>query len=108
MLNAKAVLNETRRLLEDPHRNSHVTWIWGGIRDDHVVVIYRWVREPALVAYHRDVVEFAELFDPVDEEILAAIMANEIEEPGKVSVNVPDEIRYAVPEDLQPGLHWER
>lgn len=106
MLNAQAVLNETRRLLEDPQWNSHVTWIWGGTRDNHVVVVYRWVREPALRAYHRNVVELAQLFRPVDDEILAGIIADEIEEPGGASIHVPPEICEAVPDHLRPGLVW--
>jgi hypothetical protein len=106
MLDPEAVLNETRRLIEEPERQSHVTWVWGGTRDNRVVVVYRWLRESALRAYHRDVIEYGRLFDPVDNAILAEIVANDIEEPAKASVDVPREVIDVVPEELRRGLVW--
>lgn len=106
MLDAEAVLHETRRLLEEPERQSHVSWIWGRALGQSVVVIYRWLREPGLRAYHRDVVDYSRLFDPVDEVILAEIVANEIEESGKVDIDVPQEIIDVVPQELRSKLHW--
>lgn len=106
MLNAETVLKETRRLIENPERHSHVTWVWGGTRANSMVVVYRWSRESALRAYHRDVVEYGRLFDPVDEAIVAEVIANEIEEPAKVAVDVPEEIIDVVPEHLRSGLDW--
>ncbi len=83
-----------------------MAWIWGGTHDDDVIVFYRWLREPVLHAFHRNVVEHGQLFRPVDDDILADIIANEIEEPGGVRSDVPAGISNAVPSHLRPGLVW--
>lgn len=101
-----AVLHELRRLIEHTERDSHVAWVWGGTRGTSVIVVYRWMRESTLVGFHRDVVELGQLFEPVDELILAEIMAVEIEESGKRSVDVPEAIIDAVPVELRRRLDW--
>lgn len=106
MSRAADVLDEIHRLLTRSELDTHVTWIWGGTAGDSVIVVYRWVRESTLTAYHRDVIEFGALFEPVDAAILAEVMAIEIEESGKIGVVVPDDIRAAVPPALRPGLVW--
>ena len=106
-ISADLVLERTRELLAAPERRSHITWVWGGTYRDSIVVVYRWLLEAGLCAYSRDMAEYAQLFDPVDETLLAEIASLEIEEPGKRPVHVDDAVRAIVPLHLQPGLSWD-
>lgn len=95
-----------RVLLTDPERRSHITWVWGGTSRRSVIVVYRWMREPRLLGFERDVEEYATLFDPIDSESMASILAVEVEEPGDRVHVVPGHVAAAVPAHLRGSVRW--
>ncbi|GAA3604584.1 hypothetical protein [Agrococcus terreus] len=106
VVRADEVVASMRMLLTDPERRSHIAWVWGGASGSSAIVVYRWLREPQLLGFERDVEEYATLFAPIDSDSMASILAVEIEEPGARARTVPEHVERAVPAHLRALVRW--
>lgn len=105
-IDAERVFGEVERLaVASPE--PFFRWVWGGTDGDTLVAVFRWGTSKELLAKHWALREHATLFDPVDEEILAGIVFQELVEPGPLDRRpIPDRAARLVPTQWRDDVTW--